>query len=254
MPTPSNLYENKIVQYMGDTNQDYTQGYFYICVSDGGDPATYTWEQIDVQDGGEIPVIAIALSQLISQDPFRVNLTAEQLAILNNPNIGVIKVDLSAFGITPVYGYKNQDGATDLLIIAKGIGWTMRDGRLFIETTGETVGRLQKGTTVMEIITVPPVSLDAPTVDNHLTNKAYVDNLVATNKFPKVDATDVDNFHEIFMTLQEEGASCSLYITNFRESGDYAGVVDLEFTSENSADYVIGDKKGTISFEDNGEG
>lgn len=202
MPTPSNLYENKIVQYMGDTNQDYTQGYFYICVSDGGDPATYTWEQIDVQDGGEteIPVIAIALSQLISQDPFKVNLTAEQLDILNNPNIGIIKVDLSAFGITPVYGYKNQDGATDLLITAKGIGWTMRDGKLFIETTGDTVGRLQKGTTVMEIITVPPVSLDAPTADNHLTNKAYVDNAIAAAKT------------EIVSTLPQTGEAGKVYI------------------------------------------
>lgn len=61
MPTASNLYENKIVQYMGDTNQDYTQGYFYICISDGGDPATYTWEQIDVQD-------AVDLSNYLAKD------------------------------------------------------------------------------------------------------------------------------------------------------------------------------------------
>lgn len=202
MPTPSNLYENKIIQYMGDTNQDYTQGYFYICVSDGGDPATYTWEQIDVQDGGEteIPVIAIALNQLISQDPFKVNLTTEQLDILNNPNIGVIKVDLSAFGIDPVYGYKNLDGATDLLITTKGIGWTMRDDKLFIETTGDTVGRLQKGTSVMEIITVPPVNLNAPTADNHLTNKAYVDNAIAAAKT------------EIVSTLPQTGEAGKVYI------------------------------------------
>ena len=51
MPTPSNLYENKIIQYMGDTNQNYTQGYWYKCVNNQD---VYSWENIDVQDVSEI--------------------------------------------------------------------------------------------------------------------------------------------------------------------------------------------------------
>lgn len=49
MPTPSATEVNNIVQYIGETTQDYTQGYFYKCVSDGEDPATYSWVRIDVQ-------------------------------------------------------------------------------------------------------------------------------------------------------------------------------------------------------------
>lgn len=39
----------KIVQYVGTTDANYTNGYFYKCVSDGGNPATYSWSRIDVQ-------------------------------------------------------------------------------------------------------------------------------------------------------------------------------------------------------------
>lgn len=49
MPEASAEYENVIIQYIGTTDQDYTQGYFYVCVSDGLDPATYSWEQLNIQ-------------------------------------------------------------------------------------------------------------------------------------------------------------------------------------------------------------
>lgn len=39
-----------ITQYIGTTNQYYKNGHFYKCVSDGQDPATYSWEEIEVQD------------------------------------------------------------------------------------------------------------------------------------------------------------------------------------------------------------
>ena len=52
MPTADAEYEGMIAQYVGDTTQDYTNGYFYQCVSDGEDPATYSWEAKSVQAGG----------------------------------------------------------------------------------------------------------------------------------------------------------------------------------------------------------
>ena len=52
LPTASAENVGKIVQYIGTTNANYTNGYFYICLSDGGDPATYSWENINVQAGG----------------------------------------------------------------------------------------------------------------------------------------------------------------------------------------------------------
>lgn len=49
MPTPSETELGNIIQYIGPTTENYTQGYFYKCVSDGADPAVYSWERIDVQ-------------------------------------------------------------------------------------------------------------------------------------------------------------------------------------------------------------
>ena len=49
MPTPDESYLDVIYQYTGATDANYTNGYFYKCVSDGQDPATYSWKRVDVQ-------------------------------------------------------------------------------------------------------------------------------------------------------------------------------------------------------------
>ena len=49
MPTAAVGELDKIYQYVGTTDANYTNGYFYKCVSDGQDPATYSWTQTDVQ-------------------------------------------------------------------------------------------------------------------------------------------------------------------------------------------------------------
>lgn len=49
MPTASVDIVNKIVQYIGATNQNYTNGYFYKCVLSG---SNYIWTNINVQAGG----------------------------------------------------------------------------------------------------------------------------------------------------------------------------------------------------------
>lgn len=46
MPTPSVDIVDKIVQYVGTTNQNYTNGYFYKCVDNSG---SYGWVQENVQ-------------------------------------------------------------------------------------------------------------------------------------------------------------------------------------------------------------
>lgn len=48
MPTASVDIVNKIVQYIGATNQNYTNGYFYKCVLDNN---AYIWQNIAVQSG-----------------------------------------------------------------------------------------------------------------------------------------------------------------------------------------------------------
>ena len=53
MPTPSASYEDTIVQFAGTTDANYTNGYFYKCVSDGAVSPTYSWENIEVQPAGD---------------------------------------------------------------------------------------------------------------------------------------------------------------------------------------------------------
>lgn len=48
MPTAAATELGKIYQFTGTTGA-YTHGYFYECVSDGGNPATYSWSQTNVQ-------------------------------------------------------------------------------------------------------------------------------------------------------------------------------------------------------------
>lgn len=52
LPTASIDNLGKIAQYTGTTDSTYTNGYFYQVVSDGQDPATYSWENINVQASG----------------------------------------------------------------------------------------------------------------------------------------------------------------------------------------------------------
>lgn len=52
MPTASADIVNKIVQYTGTTNQNYTNGYFYKCVLSNNN---YIWENVPVQDGSNMP-------------------------------------------------------------------------------------------------------------------------------------------------------------------------------------------------------
>ena len=49
LPTASENNLGRLFQYIGITDQNYTNGYFYKCVSDGLDPATYSWQQVDLQ-------------------------------------------------------------------------------------------------------------------------------------------------------------------------------------------------------------
>lgn len=49
LPTASAELVGKIVEYTGVTSNGLTHGYFYECVSDGENPATYSWQQTNVQ-------------------------------------------------------------------------------------------------------------------------------------------------------------------------------------------------------------
>ena len=56
MPTASTTPAGAVYQYVGASDANYTNGYFYKCVSDGGNPATYSWSNIQVQaSSGGLP-------------------------------------------------------------------------------------------------------------------------------------------------------------------------------------------------------
>jgi hypothetical protein len=58
LPIPSVDELGHIYQYMGVTSGSLVHGYFYECVSDGQDPATYSWQQVNVQPTAGIPTAA----------------------------------------------------------------------------------------------------------------------------------------------------------------------------------------------------
>lgn len=58
LPTAASTNEGAIYQYIGTTDANYTNGYFYKCVSDGATPTpAYSWIQINVQPAGSGPII-----------------------------------------------------------------------------------------------------------------------------------------------------------------------------------------------------
>ena len=60
LPAASSSLAGEIYQYTGTTNLQYTNGYFYECVNDGG---TYKWQQTNVQPGSSYNDFTGATSQ-----------------------------------------------------------------------------------------------------------------------------------------------------------------------------------------------
>lgn len=53
LPTPRELYKDRIVQYIGEDTDTLTSGYFYKCVYDA-DNDTYSWQSTDTQEVKEL--------------------------------------------------------------------------------------------------------------------------------------------------------------------------------------------------------
>lgn len=68
LPQASEEEVDKIYQYIGTTDANYTNGYFYKCVSDGQNPATYSWENIEVQEADALPSQAGNAGKVLTTD------------------------------------------------------------------------------------------------------------------------------------------------------------------------------------------
>lgn len=64
MPTADSTTVGKIIQYVGATNANYTNGYFYVCIgTTENDVTTYSWSNVEVQEKSKsYPVYVAKLS------------------------------------------------------------------------------------------------------------------------------------------------------------------------------------------------
>lgn len=67
MPTASADNVGDIVQFVGTTDSTYTNGHFYKCVSDGQDPATYSWEEVSL-GGSSLPDMTGQSGKFLTND------------------------------------------------------------------------------------------------------------------------------------------------------------------------------------------
>lgn len=109
LPTAASTNEGRIYQFTGTTDANYTNGYFYKCVSDGAASPTYSWEQINVQSGGgSTNVVYLGLASQYNSDANALdigNLNSNCLYIIDpydntspipNNNVGTAKMKLKA--------------------------------------------------------------------------------------------------------------------------------------------------------------
>lgn len=137
MPTASAAYLNKVYLFVGTTTADYKQGCTYMCKSDGGDPATYSWELLT----GDVPVDDVTITKDVSTG----ELTAVQAT---TSTLGVVKggdgTQISnAGGINVV----NRLVVTDTLPTAS-VDY-LNAVRLFVGTTG---GYMQGGIYMCKLV------------------------------------------------------------------------------------------------------
>lgn len=85
LPTADSSNVGVIYQYIGATTADYTQGFFYQCVSDGEETPTYSWENIEVQasSGGDSYKQIYFLTTNVSALFGPTSLNATDIATLN---------------------------------------------------------------------------------------------------------------------------------------------------------------------------
>ena len=117
MPAASADELGKVYQFIGTTDANYTHGYFYECVSDGGNPATYSWSNVQVQaSSGGLPSQSGNAGKFLTTDgtdaswsdkPLVNNSTnTNALAIGNNTASGshTTTVGVSAWNSLATYG------------------------------------------------------------------------------------------------------------------------------------------------------
>lgn len=156
MPTASASNVGWIVQFTGTTDSTYTHGHLYECVSDGQDPATYSWEEVQLGSGGSSYTagtgISITNNEVSVADPVLVNDTTQTDSLSVGGTVTGIHSVLIGTGTTSatrdsvVIGY-NADAASGSVVIGSGassVFSTVTGPHIAIGYNAKTTGALQK--------------------------------------------------------------------------------------------------------------
>ena len=154
MPTAAVGELDKIYQFVGTTDANYTNGYFYKCVSDGQDPATYSWTQTDVQpQAGGLPSQTGQSGKFLTTDgtdaswsdkPLVNTATGtDSLTILGTATNQMWAVNLGAesrcqSGLSVAVGRRTKADAAGAVVIGAGSSATQSDAVAIGQTTNAT--------------------------------------------------------------------------------------------------------------------
>ena len=116
MPVASQDEEGNIYQFIGTTDANYTHGYFYECVSDGGNPATYSWTQTDVQpSSGGLPSQTGNSGKFLTTDGTDASWSNKLVVTDNNIRIGT-GTSVGSNDISVVIGGYSNSSKTATLV------------------------------------------------------------------------------------------------------------------------------------------
>ena len=129
MPTAASGNLGWIVQYTGTTDANYTHGYIYECVSDGGNPATYSWTAVQVQAGGSsLPSQTGKTGQVLTTDGTNASWTTKALknvashseSIIVGPSANVTTTDGGQNAVLGEYAILASTSVRGATIVGSG--------------------------------------------------------------------------------------------------------------------------------------
>lgn len=197
MPTASASTVGKIVQYIGTTDSNYKNGYFYIGITDGGATPTYSWQYLNVNKDSisviDTDIKVSGSSSAIKKGVYIVKSGTKIIFSVSNNNDYFMPSEDALMWIT--------DNAYQIVIISSEASYNLSNptssgsysSELKIFTGyyngGFTLGRwslkpfngnyvtADENNTISGLLTFSklPESSITPTKADQLTNKAYVD-------------------------------------------------------------------------------
>lgn len=285
MPTASSENLGSIVQYTGATDANYTNGYFYQVVSDGQEPATYSWENINVQDvGGSVDATITYLPPDVGtqQNPFvfadhETGIYITDIKSLNsNFYIKAKSTDASAHSYMLKKGMILIDYKSDINNYTSGTLWfadiytgipSYSERVLYqpkytssgLDTSSSSTQTFMLANEVASISKkhtyyVLPESSVAPTTNNQLVNKAYVDANAGGNNFTAKSLSEIRNTSVTNSPIDFTTAEVGMYINDIADydSFYYKNMIDPEQGGTSSCPYhpyllVIEKETGTTA-------